>query len=399
MPARPESTVDRSLFEAMGRARRPSMLGLFFGAAIVGALDGWTLGIGPLAITGLGAVHAVYERRVPEADRVLGLTMDTLIIMYITWVLGVPTVVVGYGMMLAVFASYFAHGRKRTGLWVLIPVCVALVLAFDYPVEWIAPTSQNILAIVLPVHAVTVAVFVLSIASAELRRSAVERGYVVGTVAHELRNDLTPVVGLSSVLVDELRSVHRPDLAEMAGIVAAQALDASDTVDDLLTMARIDREALGLDLRPINVGAAVAEVVERYGLDSVKDRQPRPNVEAMGDPVRVKQIVRNLCTNAQRYGGEVVEVLVELDGLNGCHVIVRDNGDGIAADEVVKVFEPFGRGSAGRLNTASVGLGLWLSRQLASAMDGALTYRRENGWTIFDLRLPTGPPLGVTQVA
>jgi len=106
--------------------------------------------------------------------------------------------------------------------------------------------------------------------------------------------------------------------------------------------------------------------------------------------VRVRQIVRNLCSNAQRYGGETVEVLIEVDDESGCHVLVRDNGAGIAPDEVKAVFEPFGRGSAGRLHEASVGLGLWLSRELARAMDGELTYRREDGWTVFDLRLPAG---------
>jgi signal transduction histidine kinase len=108
---------------------------------------------------------------------------------------------------------------------------------------------------------------------------------------------------------------------------------------------------------------------------------------AMADPLRFRQIVRNLITNAIRYGGEEIEIQTDL---RGDTVLVRviDNGLGIAPEEVERVFAPYTSGSGARRHPSAVGLGLTVSRQLAQLMDGDVVYRREEDRSVFELELP-----------
>jgi two-component system sensor histidine kinase ChiS len=105
----------------------------------------------------------------------------------------------------------------------------------------------------------------------------------------------------------------------------------------------------------------------------------------MADPRRVRQILRNLLTNAQRYGGPRRRVITG-SLLDRVWLEVRDNGTGIPGEEASSIFEPYVTGNSGV--TGSVGLGLAVARQLAELMSGSLEYERSAGETVFRLLLP-----------
>ncbi len=109
-------------------------------------------------------------------------------------------------------------------------------------------------------------------------------------------------------------------------------------------------------------------------------------LKVFADPIRLRQILRNLLTNGRRYGGP--EMVVEARTFGERAVIqVRDNGDGIPVRDRAKIFDPYFRGKKIH-TTGSVGLGLTVSYQLARLMDGDLEYRYEDGWSTFELTLP-----------
>jgi signal transduction histidine kinase len=381
-----DTLVDRSLAGAFMRFRLPALIGWFAMSVLIGVVQDWPTGVTPTVIAVLGVAHAIYERRLARPDLAIGVAIDIIVLLYAVWLSGAPNPLMAFAMMFVVLAALLFDGPRRTLLLVEVFAITALALIIDGPYHLTTGTQWFYDLLVL--QPILVVVLVLSMATQELRHAEVQRGYVLGTVAHELRNDLTPVLGMASVLYDTLSEDGNRELAELAEIAMAQATMASETVDDLLTMARIDRDSLELHLHPIDLGAAVAEILQRYGLEGLSGDADTRRVEVLADSVRLHQIVRNLCTNARQYGGDTIDVIVEADQSEGCHVLVLDNGAGIDGAELTMVFEPFGRGAAGRVNQASVGLGLWLSRNLARAMDGDLTYRREGGWTVFDLRLP-----------
>jgi signal transduction histidine kinase len=384
-----DTLVDRSLAGAFMRFRLPALIGWLAISVLIGVVHDWPTGVTPTVVAALGVAHAIYERRLARPDLAIGVAIDVIVLLYVVWLSGAPNPLMAFAMMFVVLAALLFDGARRALLLVEVFAVTGLALIIDGPYHLTMGTQWFYDLLVL--QPIFVVVLVLSMATQELRHAEVQRGYVLGTVAHELRNDLTPVLGMASVLYDTLSEDGNRELAELAEIAMAQATMASETVDDLLTMARIDRDSLELELRPTEMCAAIAEILDRYGWMEPGRRCRTGEVEVLVDPVRLHQIVRNLCTNARQYGGDTVDVVVEDDGSGHCHVLVRDDGDGIANDDLAVVFEPFGRGSAGRMSQMSVGLGLWLSRNLARAMDGDLTYRREDGWAVFDLSLPALP--------
>ena len=109
------------------------------------------------------------------------------------------------------------------------------------------------------------------------------------------------------------------------------------------------------------------------------------------DPLRLRQIVRNLLTNATRYGGS--EIWIEVSEIEDTVVVsVIDDGEGVPVRLEARIFEAYERGhEAEETKPGSVGLGLAVSRRLADLMGGTLEYRRADGTTRFDLVLPAFP--------
>ena len=110
----------------------------------------------------------------------------------------------------------------------------------------------------------------------------------------------------------------------------------------------------------------------------------------LADPHRVRQILRNLLTNAQRYGGPRCRVVVGSTGAT-VWLEVRDDGIGIPDDEAERIFDPYV--TAG--GKESVGLGLAVARQLARLMGGELILERSAAETVFRLQLPVVRQVGV----
>ena len=107
----------------------------------------------------------------------------------------------------------------------------------------------------------------------------------------------------------------------------------------------------------------------------------------VSDPLRLRQIVRNLLTNAIRNGGDRISVRTYMTD-DGGHIEVSDDGAGFEAEDAERIFAPYGRAKRTDLATGSIGLGLTVSRQLARLMGGDLVAMRQNGLTTFRLSLP-----------
>ncbi len=206
----------------------------------------------------------------------------------------------------------------------------------------------------------------------------------LATISHELRTPLTAVVGLAATLRDALDALDPDEVTELVGLIATQAMDAAAIVEDLLVVARAEAGQLVVTAEEIDVVQEAHTAVESVG-GGVPVRGSAP--PALADATRVRQILRNLLTNARRYGGP--EVWIEVGTADGAvTVTVADNGPGIPEEERERVFAPFQTGSAAKAERGSVGLGLWVSRQLATLMGGSLEYTYTDGISRFTLTLP-----------
>jgi two-component system sensor histidine kinase EvgS len=138
----------------------------------------------------------------------------------------------------------------------------------------------------------------------------------------------------------------------------------------------------------VNLRAQASQALESFEREQVAQVELiGDSVRAVGDPERVRQIVRNLISNALRYGGDTIRVEVLSAGGNS-RVLVCDNGPPIADEDRERIFQPYQRAHDAPGLPDSLGLGLSISRQLAQLMGGDLTYRHHNGESIFELALP-----------
>ncbi len=210
----------------------------------------------------------------------------------------------------------------------------------------------------------------------------------VASVSHELRTPLTAVVGIAQELRDHWKTFEEDEIQELIKLIADQGTEVSSIVQDLLVAARADIGSITINPSLISVSDEVEsairmlpqELAERVDLDVGP-------VDAWADPGRFRQIIRNLVTNALRYGGPNVRVHT-LTGDDKAVVAVSDDGAGIAESDRARIFDPYFRAHNDPTQPASVGLGLTVSRQLAELMNGELVYDYQDGLSTFTVRLP-----------
>jgi PAS domain S-box-containing protein len=213
-----------------------------------------------------------------------------------------------------------------------------------------------------------------------------EKDAFIATVSHELRNPLAVMLGLGRELADNYESFTDDERREMAQMIARQADDASWLIEDLLVAYRENLSQVAVTPQEFDVTKEIERVLEVVDRPiEIKVLQGSPLLFA--DPRRTRQILRNLVSNAMRYGGNEIQVSVAKAG-DRLEVKVQDSGDRIPHADVERIFRAYERGR-GPAHSGSVGLGLNVSRRLARLMDGDLTYRFEDGWSSFVLSLPS----------
>ncbi len=219
---------------------------------------------------------------------------------------------------------------------------------------------------------------------------------LIASVSHELRTPLTTVLGLAEELRTE-RDLSLDERRQLLGYIVEQSRDLSHLVEDLLVASRVDTGQLKVAVEQISLREQVDQTLR--GLRTPDDRSiepPATDAAAWADALRVRQIVRNLLTNALRYGGPHIRLALEARG-HSAALLVHDDGPGIPESEQGSMFDPAGaRATKGQ--PGSLGLGLSLSRRLARLMGGDLTYQGQKG-SVFELVLPARDPLAVLPLA
>jgi signal transduction histidine kinase len=230
------------------------------------------------------------------------------------------------------------------------------------------------------------------------RLAAIEKNKTqfLNLASHELRGPLTVVRGYVSMLEGGLLGNLNERGRKAVPVISAKVMEMNALIEQMIEAARLEDGALMLrpeatDLR--NVVSAVVDAARPLVEDKYQIRLKCPErpVRVRVDGERIKTIVSNLVGNAIKYspaGGPVEVELVSRGGI--ARVIVRDQGVGIAKEDLPVLFTRFGRVSTPETDhLPGTGLGLYLGRQLARLHGGEITVDSDPGrGSTFTLHLP-----------
>lgn len=210
----------------------------------------------------------------------------------------------------------------------------------------------------------------------------------LASVSHELRSPLTGIIGFLDEVIDG-PPVEASERESMISLAAAQAHEMADIIDDLITATRREGEEMAAHIECLDLAPHVERLARDLPFPVTVSGTDRA-AWTMGDPVRVRQILRNLLTNADRHGRPPIHVDLAAGG-DRVMVRVRDHGEGVDPDARHELFRPYRPLGDTGSQPQSLGLGLWISHRLAGRMGGTLVYEADPHPT-FVLTLPAGDP-------
>jgi signal transduction histidine kinase len=259
------------------------------------------------------------------------------------------------------------------------------------------PRHQRLLAGLLAHGAIAIdhaKLFILErMAHQRLGRALAIRDNFLSIASHELRNPLNSLHLRLNIIKRETNTLAEGDTAQRFGEhvdkAAAQVTRMARLLDRLLDISRIASGRMRLEPRQYDMAAQIEQVAERFAEQApgqIRVAAAGP-VSGRWDEVRADQVITNLLSNAVKYGeGKPIQVTLRA-WEEAVEIEVEDHGIGIAPDDQNRVFEQFERVENDK--EKGMGLGLWISRQIVTAMGGGLSLRSQPGeGATFVVRLP-----------
>ena len=215
---------------------------------------------------------------------------------------------------------------------------------------------------------------------------------LITMLAHDFRGPLTSIVGFADLTteVGEVNDEQRDFLETIKG----SAMQLSELATDTLTLSRLERNEVTLQLSETDLGELIESIVaqqkDRRHVELIIDG----DAHVTGDEDRLRQVFANLIDNAIKYTPEGPDPHIRVIGApNEVKIIVRDFGIGIPAGELSRIFDRFSRASnARKMRISGTGFGLYLTKQLVQLHGGTIAVESEESrGSTFTVVLPRRP--------
>jgi PAS domain S-box-containing protein len=232
---------------------------------------------------------------------------------------------------------------------------------------------------------------------ASLERLSQLKSEFVSMVSHEFRTALVGIQGFSEILMTERSSAE--DVKSLATDIFGDSQRLNRMINEMLDLDRMEAGKIRIQPKPVDVNSLVREVVDRARASSDKHTmrieldEELPIISA--DPDRLVQVISNLVTNAVKYSPDGGEVTVGTQGKDGqVYIAVRDQGVGIAPENLGKVFGRYERFESNKTNNVvGTGLGLAISKQIIELHGGRIWVESKLGeGSTFQFTVPVGSP-------
>lgn len=230
------------------------------------------------------------------------------------------------------------------------------------------------------------------------RRNETAKQSFFSSMSHDMRTPLNAIVGLS-----ELAAGYddAPRLKEYLRKINTASRQLLSLINDILDMSRMEQGKVMLNNREFDLRACVEDSLEAFRFQAQAQRKTLDvkmeldDTRLLGDPARINQILNNLLSNAFKFtpeGGTIRLHVTQIDkgDFAKYKIVVADTGIGMSADFLPHLFEPYSREMRfGAKQSIGTGLGMSITKNLVSQMNGELQVESEQGkGTTFTLVLP-----------
>jgi len=235
----------------------------------------------------------------------------------------------------------------------------------------------------------------------QLQLASEHKSQFVSSMSHELRTPLNAIIGLTDMLVTNAARFGTEKAQEPLQRVNRAGTHLLGLINQVLDLSKIEAGKLELNPQAVQLTPLINEVIGTAGqlAEQNKNRLIVDTQENLGaltvDPMRLRQILLNLLSNACKFTkeGEVrLRARRVANGRDWIEIAVADTGIGMTPEQQAKLFEEFSQADAATAQRfGGTGLGLALSRKLARMMGGDVTVASEPGkGSVFTVRLPVG---------
>ena len=240
----------------------------------------------------------------------------------------------------------------------------------------------------------------LTVARDQAMEATRAKSQFLANMSHELRTPLNAVIGITEMLEEDARDDRQDDYIEPLERISRAGRHLLHLINEILDLSKIEADRIEFHLEDINIAALLGELAATAQplADKKGNRLAihRPDgLDAMhGDPMRVRQIVLNLLSNACKFteGGEISLSAARWTaaGRDWVRFAVADTGIGMTPEQQAKVFEEFSQADSSTTRKyGGTGLGLAISRRLCRLMGGDIELTSEPGvGSTFTARLP-----------
>jgi adenylate cyclase len=233
----------------------------------------------------------------------------------------------------------------------------------------------------------------------QLQLVSEHKSQFVASISHELRTPLNAIIGLTEMMVENAARFGTEKAQEPLQRVNRAGTHLLGLINQVLDLSKIEAGKLELNPQTVQLAPLINDVISTAGhlAEQNKNRLVVDAQENLGtltvDPMRLRQILLNLLSNACKFTkeGEVKLAARRVsNGSNFVEFVVSDTGIGMTAEQQAKLFEEFTQGDAATAqNFGGTGLGLAITRKLARMMRGDVTVASEPGkGSVFTVRLP-----------
>lgn len=225
-----------------------------------------------------------------------------------------------------------------------------------------------------------------------------QKSEFIANMSHEIRNPMNGVIGFTNVLLESKLDSLQLDYVKT---IKSSAQDLLTIINDILDYSKMDAGKLHLDCIPLDIRGCIDEVLalaapsaHKKGIDLIPATDVNVPKTVLGDPIRLKQIITNLISNAVKFTdhGYVLirtQVESETDKDYSLSLSVTDTGIGVSAEDQAKLFNAFNQADTTITRRfGGSGLGLVICKKLAEQMNGRVSFTSEvNKGSVFNVRI------------